>query len=135
MNPLLAKLQYKGQAEVHVLSAPPELDRAVSAIGAAAQVVVDPRAKGPVAFALVFVRSRAEVAETAEPLVRKASPDAILWYAYPKKSSRRYRTDLSRDQGWESLAALGYRPVRQVSIDDDWSALRFREVPRVKASR
>lgn len=35
-------------------------------------------------------------------------------------------TDLNRDVVWELLGDRGIRPVRQVSIDDVWSALRFR---------
>jgi hypothetical protein len=35
-------------------------------------------------------------------------------------------TDLSRDDFWELLTGAGLRPVTQISIDDTWSALRFR---------
>jgi len=30
------------------------------------------------------------------------------------------------------LADDGYEPVRQVAIDEDWSALRFRKVEQIK---
>ena len=80
---------------------------------------------------LAFVRSRAEVKEAARSVLSKADPDALLWFAYPKKASRRYSADISRDDGWEPLAAAGYRPVRQISIDEDWSALRFRRAEAV----
>lgn len=60
----------------------------------------------------------------------KAAPqlaeDALLWIAYPKKSGK-IKTDISRDNGWESVFAAGYDPVMQVAIDDNWSALRFRK--------
>jgi hypothetical protein len=35
-------------------------------------------------------------------------------------------TDLNRDRLWAALADAGVWPVRQVSIDQMWSALRFR---------
>jgi len=35
-------------------------------------------------------------------------------------------TDLNRDRLAAALADRGVQPVRQVSIDDTWSALRFR---------
>ena len=35
-------------------------------------------------------------------------------------------TDLNRDVFWEALEHLGVRPVTQVSVDEVWSALRFR---------
>jgi hypothetical protein len=35
-------------------------------------------------------------------------------------------TDLNRDRLVAALADQGVQPVRQISIDDTWSALRFR---------
>ena len=58
----------------------------------------------------------------------------LLWLSYPKRSSK-VETDLSRDVGWEVVADAGLRPVTQVSIDETWSALRFRPVERVGRSR
>lgn len=50
-----------------------------------------------------------------------ASPKA-LWVAYPKGN----RADVNRDSLWPILADRGFRPITQISIDDTWSALRFR---------
>jgi hypothetical protein len=46
----------------------------------------------------------------------------VLWIAYPKGN----RADINRDTLWPILAEHGLRPVSQVSVDDVWSALRFR---------
>jgi hypothetical protein len=46
----------------------------------------------------------------------------ILWIVYPKAN----RTDINRDTLWPIVAGLGLRPITQVSIDETWSALRFR---------
>ena len=43
-----------------------------------------------------------------------------------------YKCDFNRDNGWTRLGELGFEPVRQVAIDDDWSALRFRRVGFIK---
>jgi hypothetical protein len=48
-------------------------------------------------------------------------PD-VVWIAYPKGN----RADINRDTLWPILAEHGLRPVSQVSVDDVWSALRFR---------
>ena len=46
-----------------------------------------------------------------------------LWIAYPKGG----RADINRDSLYPIVAeATGMRPVTQVSLDDTWSALRFR---------
>jgi hypothetical protein len=45
-----------------------------------------------------------------------------LWVAYPKGN----RSDINRDSVWPILAEHGIRPIGQVSLDDAWSAIRFR---------
>ena len=51
----------------------------------------------------------------------------LTWIAYPKAGQ--LETDLNRDILWELLDGKGVRPVRQVALDDTWSALRFRPAP------
>jgi hypothetical protein len=65
-------------------------------------------------------------------LTALAEGDAILWFCYPKGTSKKYTCDFNRDTGWASLGQLGWEPVRQVAIDDDWSALRFRNPDFIK---
>ncbi len=76
--------------------------------------------------ALVFVSREAQVgAEFAEILPRLGGDDPLLWFAWPKAGQ--LETDLTRDQGWDAVTDAGWEPVRQVAIDDVWSALRFRK--------
>lgn len=76
-------------------------------------------------FRLAFVHTRAELAEAAEEVARSHQPGGHLWFAYPKQSGA-IHSDISRDHGWEALAALNLLPVTQIALDADWSALRFR---------
>ena len=87
------------------------------------------------AFALSFVTQRAELHRLSRKLSAKAAGDAILWFAYPKGTSKKYSCDFNRDDGWEVLRQAGFDSVRQVAIDDDWSALRFRRVEFIKHSK
>jgi hypothetical protein len=73
---------------------------------------------------IVFATNRAELGERADPFVMAAKRDALAWIAYPKAGQ--LETDLNRDSLWQLLESRGIRPVRQVAIDDVWSALRFR---------
>ena len=79
-------------------------------------------------FSLSFVTQQNELNAIASDITAKAAGDAILWFAYPKKASRRYTCAFSRDTGWDVLGAAGFAGVRQVAIDEDWSAIRFRRV-------
>ncbi len=56
----------------------------------------------------------------------------MVWFAYPKKSSKKYTSDITRDTGFSDLGSVGFEPVSIVSIDEDWSALRFRRVEHIK---
>jgi hypothetical protein len=88
-----------------------------------------------VEFAIVFVTERQEIERTARELIKKAVADVILWFAYPKGTSKTIKSEVSRDKGWNSLLAAGFDTVRLVAIDADWSALRFRRKEHIGAAR
>lgn len=133
MSDLFRKLQFKGSSVILLLSAPDEFLPKLAEL--AASVRIDSQLGGDERydFALVFVKSCAEVEVCAAPVVSHMNNDAVLWFAYPKKSSKRYTTDLGRDGGWQPLGELGYEPVRMVAIDEDWSAMRMRHVSKIKS--
>jgi len=79
-------------------------------------------------FALIFVKEKKQVENRIETVFPKLVGDAILWFAYPKKSSKKYTSEITRDIGWGVLGDYNLKPVRQVSIDEDWTALRFRKI-------
>lgn len=82
-----------------------------------------------------FVRAVSDVPAQIRQIVPLLADDAVLWLEYPKKSSKRYRSDLSQMHGWQPLGDLGFEAVRQVSIDGDWSALRFRRTEHIATLR
>jgi len=82
-------------------------------------------AGGEFDFVHLFARNSAELARMAPQALKSIKYDGVLWISYPKKSAG-VDTDLSRDVFWTALEEDGLRPVTQVSIDDIWSALRFR---------
>lgn len=49
----------------------------------------------------------------------------MLWLAYAKGSSK-VKTDVNRDKLWAAVLPLGWQPVRQIALDEVWSALRFK---------
>ncbi len=75
--------------------------------------------------ALVFVTSTEDLAAPDVKVVLDlARRDCLAWVAYPKAG--RLGTDLNRDSLAARLSERGVRAVRQISVDDTWSALRFR---------
>lgn len=133
MHPVLKKLNARPGAPVTVLDAPTEVEAVLIAWARDTEVRREPGSDEP--FVLAFVRTGSDVAALAHGVVPVLADDAVLWLAYPKKSSKRYRSDLSQMQGWHPLGALGFEAVRQVSIDSDWSALRFRRTEHIRTLR
>lgn len=133
MDPLLKKLNYKDQAVIHVLNAPAEFQGQLAAFALHAQVNNDPDQLGDaVEFAIVFATKKVEVDAFAQLVCPQLKGDAILWVCYPKGSSKRYKCDFNRDNGWAEFGKQGLEPVRQVALDEDWSTLRFRKVAYIK---
>ena len=133
MNEILKKLQFKNHDKIYVLNAPKELKPVLEEMAAFTTVKKSPTCKQEYEFALFFVKSCEEVLKYAAIAAAKVPGDGVLWFAYPKKSSKNYKTDISRDNGWLPLGELGFEGVRQVAIDDDWSALRFRRAAYIKS--
>ena len=64
----------------------------------------------------------------ASNLVQAFRDDGILWISYPKLSAKT-DSDLNRDLIWEKMVMLGVKAVAQISIDEVWSAIRFKHDP------
>jgi len=79
---------------------------------------------------LLFINNLAEVSRLAPEAIRLVLPDGLLWIAYPKGGSR-IKTDVNRDILWQTLEPTGWRPVRQIALDEIWSAMRFRPAGQV----
>jgi hypothetical protein len=73
---------------------------------------------------LVFVHSAADLGAHAAEIFASARADRLTWVAYPKAG--RLGTDLNRDRLAAALRDGGAAPVRQIALDETWSALRFR---------
>jgi hypothetical protein len=109
-----AKLQIKPGQRVVVVNSPPDV------------TIPDAESHGDPADAdavIGFVIRRADLQKIEAALVA-ALDDRLAWVGYPKGG--RLDTDLNRDSLASELAQHGVRPVRQVSLDETWSALRFR---------
>ncbi len=133
MNAIFKKLNFKDQAAIHVVNAPASFNSAVDEMRAVTTVHDTlAKAKG-VTFAIAFATKQAEVDKFAQQMAKASEGDAVIWIAYPKGSSKKIKCEFNRDTGWAEMGKQGFEPVRQVAIDEDWSALRFRRVDFIKS--
>lgn len=82
----------------------------------------------PVDFVLLFVHNKAELEAHLAQAKTAVKPDGKLWIAYPKGSSK-VETDLNRDKLWMLLKEHHLDVVRQIAVDEVWSAMRFKSMP------
>ena len=125
------KLNLKDQKEIVVVNAPPSFEPDLKALEGVA-VKRKPADAKQIAFLLAFVTTTREVDALAKTVASKTLPDAVVWFAYPKSTSKKYTSEISRDAGNEALGEAGFEPVRMVAIDEDWTGKRFRRVAFIK---
>ena len=134
MGTLPEKLNYKGQPRIALLQSEESFTEIFRSENDKIIIdrEIDPRC--PYSFVMVFVKSILEVENIAPPIIHNLTADGVLWFCYPKKTSKRYKTDISRDNGWNALNDSGFYGIRMVALDEDWSALRFRNIKYIKST-
>ncbi|MBZ5579333.1 MAG: hypothetical protein LAP40_22455 [Acidobacteriia bacterium] len=131
MPTVFAKLNLKDQQQIVVIGSPASFESELAALKGV-EVIRDVKKAKQVTFSLAFATTQEQVDALAPAIARKAEGDAIVWFAYPKGSSKKYKSQINRDHAWNVLGREGFEPVRMVAIDEDWSALRFRRAAFIK---
>ena len=115
------KMQIPAASTVVVLGLPADVDLEIPGD---CLVVSDPSDAAQATAVVSFVVRADDLGAVAGPAIAAAREDRLAWIAYPK--ARQLGTDLNRDILAALVEARGAQPVRSVSIDGVWSALRFR---------
>ena len=134
MSPLFQKLNLKDQREIVIFNAPASFEPELKLLDGIS-VARNPKKPQAVSFALAFATQQAELDRLSKMLAAAAQGDALLWFAYPKGTSKRYQCEFNRDTGWGVIRGAGFESVRMVAIDADWSAVRFRRLNFIKPPR
>ena len=132
MNDLFKKMNFKASETVLVLNAPLSFEPHMSAMEGLTRIERAVIHGKKTNFILAFCTLQADIDVIARDVLDCLEDDGLLWFAYPKGTSKRFKCDFNRDTGWAVLGELGFEPVRMVAIDEDWSALRFRKVEFIK---
>lgn len=125
MEELIKKLRYKhGPA---LVINPPE--------GYILGIETDKAASEHFEFIQLFVNNSEDVRKWLPDALPLLNEDALFWITYPKQSSK-VKTDINRDSLFKLVQDLSpFRAVNNVSVDDKWSALRFRHQDKVKSKK
>lgn len=134
MDPLFTKLNYKEGQTMVVLHPPVSFEQHLKTIPPECQVVDEIAPDQPIEFIIVFTTNKAEVEKLLKSIFPDLTCDAVFWLAYPKGTSKKYTCDFNRDTSWEICKPYQLLPVRQIAVDEDWSALRFRKKEYIKST-
>ncbi len=118
LSDILKKLKYETGHKALLIKAPPEYTESAAKFGIDTHM-----GAGKYDFVHLFVNNKEEVDKFGKQAVESGKYDGILWISFPNGN---VKTDISIDYGWETITKMGMGPVSQMTIDENWSALRFR---------
>ena len=130
-TPLPKKLGIKERARVFLAKIPADVQSELKAAFAACEV--RKTARGPLDFAMLFVKSRAELQAHFAPLAAQLDPAGMLWVSWPKKASG-IASDLDENEVRRTGLAAGLVDIKVCAVNEIWSGLKF-VVPVAKRSR
>jgi hypothetical protein len=133
-SPLFKKLNLGIHDEIAVFNSPESFEAELKRLKGV-KILRDPSKPKAIRFAIAFAITQAQLDRASKLLAAASEGDAVVWFAYPKGTSKRYQCEFNRDSGWQVIRAAGFDSVRAVAIDEDWSALRFRRNEYVKTKK
>ena len=125
---LIKKLRLQAGQKALILNPPADYIKGLGRLPEDVQLSLEPGGKFD--FVHLFASQNAELTRLKTIAVDSVEFDGLLWVSYPKRSSK-IDSDLSRDDMWELYTDAGLRPVSQISVDETWSAVRFRPAEKV----
>jgi len=124
MQDIIKKFKFRDKGVI--LNAPAAIEKEFIKLGFTGSFDKKEKSKNTV----VFINNNKEYLGFLEKELKNIEPDSVLWFAYPKATSG-IKTDINRDTIRVTGEEYGITTVTAISIDDTWSALRFRPVDKV----
>ena len=126
MSTLWSKLKLKGQSEIVVFNAPKDFEPELKDLRDVRVLRQFGREKDRFHFVLVFATKMKDLDAEWKGVIPTLKTEGIFWVAYPKKSSG-IQTDMAgMSGGWDVYAGSPWQPVSMVSVNDTWTAVRFK---------
>lgn len=127
MNPILKKLLYKVYSANLIIGEPEEFRHISQELTGDTDNEI---LKDSYEFIIIFAKKQENLKIQFSKLKNNIKKDAVLWIAYPKGASKKYKneTDLNRDILQPLFKEDGYQGVSLISIDENWSAMRIRPI-------
>lgn len=121
-TPLPKKLGIQEKFRVALLDMPADVKAELKSALADCALAKD--GKGPLDFAMIFVKSQAEMTKQFARMAKQLAPAGMLWVSWPKKSSG-VATDLDENIVRRIGLAAGLVDVKVCAVTEVWSGLKF----------
>jgi hypothetical protein len=122
-SPLIKKLQIKPGQRMVIINAPAGYTEQLDPLPDGVELAKKP--EGSFDFVQLFATNSEELKKFIGSATKAVKHEGLLWICYPKGSSK-VKTDLNRDILWGIVDQYDFKGVTLISIDDVWSAMRFR---------
>lgn len=132
LETLFEKLQFKDEKNLLIQGLPSSIEKQFSKLYFCKSVTPLLKSR-KIDFALVFAINKKQLTHILDEVIPALHQDGKFWIAYPKLSSK-IASDLSRNENWEIMADYGFSAVRQIVLDNVWTALRFKKSEIVNES-
>ena len=119
---LAKKMKLKEGYTATIINAP---DEYLKELLPASNVKILQNIKTPSDWIQIFVKSKTEIDDLFPKAAKLLTPESILWICFPKGTSK-IQTDLTRDKGWDVVAAANLKWITLVSVNELWSAFAVR---------
>ena len=120
-TPLPKKLGIKDNFRVAFVEMPAEVKSELKASLASCSLATG---RGPLDFAMLFVKKQIELKKQFSQLAKQLAPAGMLWVSWPKKASG-VATDLDENEVRRIGLAAGLVDVKVCAVNDVWSGLKF----------
>ncbi|MBI9065998.1 MAG: hypothetical protein JEZ09_01820 [Salinivirgaceae bacterium] len=122
MNPIFKKLHLPDSGPALVLNAPDEFLAMLSET----KFEIHEEILDFYNYVQVFVQDEEEANDLVAEGISALEPGAYFWFCFPKLKSTNYETNLDEKLIVEILESFDMGGVTQVSLNDDWLAMRIK---------
>jgi hypothetical protein len=123
-TPLPKKLGIKEQFHVAFLDLPSDVRAELKDSLKSCHIAKDGKSKEPLDFAMIFVKSAADLKQKFADVSKRLAPAGMLWVSWPKKASG-VATDLDENEVRRIGLQAGLVDVKVCAVNDVWSGLKF----------
>jgi hypothetical protein len=121
-TPLPKKLGIKAKFRIAIVDLPAEVKQELAVSISTCTLVKD--RQGQLDFAMLFVKSQAELKKLFPSFAGRLAPAGMLWVSWPKKTSG-VATDMNENDVRRIGLEAGLVDVKVCAVSDVWSGLKF----------